>query len=71
LAQVEAKPTDSHFWKELMRIENDFFNRGSFKIRDGSTLRFWADIWLGDAPLAVQYPSLYNIVQRKNVLVAM
>lgn len=32
--------------------------------------RFWEDTWLGDTPLAHQYPSLYNIVQRKSVLVA-
>ena len=27
-------------------------------------------MWLGDEPLASQYPSLYNIVHHKNVLVA-
>src|SRR4051794_9230605 len=31
---------------------------------------FMEDIWLGDSPLSHQYPSLYNIVQHKNVLVA-
>jgi hypothetical protein len=34
------------------------------------TVRFWKDVWLGNSSLANQYPSLYNIVQRKNVLVA-
>ena len=27
-------------------------------------------MWLGDLPLAQQYPSLYNLVHHKNVLVA-
>ena len=27
--------------------------------------RFWEDTWLGETLLAVQYPTLYNIVQRK------
>lgn len=31
---------------------------------------FWGDVWLGDTSLAHQYPSLYNIVNRKNVLVS-
>jgi hypothetical protein len=31
--------------------------------------RFWEDTWLGDTPLATQYPSLYNIVRTKHVLV--
>jgi hypothetical protein len=70
LSQVEAKPTDSPFWKGLMRVKNDFFQRGFFEVGDGLTVRFWEDIWLGDTSLAQQYPSLYNIVQRKNVLVA-
>ena len=58
LAQVEVKPMDSPFWKGLMRVKNE------------SSVRFWEDIWLGNVSLAQQYPSLYNIVQRKNVLVA-
>jgi hypothetical protein len=70
LAQVEAKPTDSPFWKGLMRVKNDFFRRGFFKVGTGDSVRFWEDIWLGNTPLAQQYPSLYNIVQRKNIMVA-
>jgi hypothetical protein len=52
-----------------MGVKDDFFSRGSFTIGNGQQVRFWEDIWLGDAPLASQYPSLYNIVRRKNVLV--
>jgi hypothetical protein len=70
LSQVTTKPTDSPFWEGLMRVKDDFFSRGSFTIGNGQQVRFWEDIWLGDAPLASQYPSLYNIVRRKNVLVA-
>ena len=29
------------------------------------TIRFWEYTWLGETPLAVQYPTPYNIVQRK------
>jgi hypothetical protein len=46
LSQVQEKPTDSPFWKGLMRVKNDFFNRGSFKVGDGTSVRFWEDIWL-------------------------
>jgi hypothetical protein len=44
LAQVEAKPTDSPFWKGLMRVKNDFFRRGFFKVGTGDSVRFWEDI---------------------------
>jgi hypothetical protein len=70
LSQVQVKPSDSPFWKGLMQVKDDFFARGHFKIGDGSTVRFWEDIWLGDKTLAQQYPSLYHIAQHRNVLVA-
>jgi hypothetical protein len=70
LGQVETKPFDSPFWKGLMRVKQDFFSKGFFKVGNGLTVRFWEDVWLGDMSLAQQYPSLYNIVQHKNVLVS-
>jgi hypothetical protein len=70
LSQVEAKPTDSPFWKGLMRVKKLLFSHGHFKIGDGESVRFWEDVWLGEHSLAHQYPSLYNIAQTKNVLVA-
>jgi hypothetical protein len=69
LAQVSGKPTDSPFWKGLMRVKEKFFNCGNFVIGRGDTVRFWEDTWLGDSPLAHQYPSLYGIVQRKHVMI--
>jgi hypothetical protein len=71
LAEVQAKPLDSPFWKGLMRIKEDFLSRGSFTVGNGQDTRVWEDVWLGNKSLAEQYPSLYNIVQRKQVSVAM
>jgi hypothetical protein len=58
------------FWKGLMKIKEDFFSRGSFKVGKGEGTRFWEDTWLGNKSLAHQYPSLYSIVQRKQVSIA-
>jgi hypothetical protein len=69
LSQVQAKPIGSPFWKGIMGVNNDFFNRGSFIVGDGNSTRFWEDVSLGDTPLSEQYPSLYNITRSKNVLV--
>ena len=69
LAEVQAKPMDSPFWKGLMQVKDSFFVRGVFKVGNGAITRFWEYIWLGDVPLAQQYPTLYNIVQRKNISV--
>jgi hypothetical protein len=53
-----------------MKVKDNFFERGSFNIGNGESARFWEDTWLGDTHLAHQYPSLYNIVQRKIVSVS-
>jgi hypothetical protein len=53
-----------------MGVKNEFFNRGSFCVGDGTGTRFWEDTWLGDTSLANQYPTLYNIVRTKDILVA-
>jgi hypothetical protein len=70
LAEVTMKPNESPFWKGLMKVKNEFLSRGSFIVGNGMDTRFWEDTWLGDKPLSQQYPSLYSIVQWKQVLVA-
>jgi hypothetical protein len=70
LSQAQSKPTDSPFWKGIMKAKDDVFKRGSFTVGDGMKTRFWEDTWLGDTPLNIQYASLYNAATTKNVLVA-
>jgi hypothetical protein len=53
-----------------MEVKQEFFSRGSYKVGNGTTIRFWEDAWLGTTSLAQQYPSLYNIVHHKKVIVA-
>jgi hypothetical protein len=53
-----------------MKMKDDFFKRGYFNIGNGKNTSFWGDKWLGDVPLSQQYPSLFSIVERKQVSVA-
>src|SRR3954468_11236025 len=53
-----------------MKTKVTFFRRVKFLVGNGNGTRSWEDTWLGDTPLAVQYTSLYNIVQRKEDYVA-
>ena len=53
-----------------MKVKQSLFNRTRFVIGNSASTRFWEDTWLGDSPLAVQYPSLYRIAQRCEVSVA-
>jgi hypothetical protein len=36
LSHIEANPTDSPFWKGLMRVKHDFIERGFFEVGNGS-----------------------------------
>ena len=53
-----------------MNVKDSFLELGSFKIKDGSQTRFWSDTWLGNKPLKDKFPSLFNIVRRKDDSVA-
>ena len=68
--QVQWKSGDSHFWASLIKVKKDFLRFGIFIIKDGSEVRFWEDIWLGNRPLQEQFHQLYNIVRKKQDTVA-
>ena len=70
LSQVTANAFDSPLWKGLMQVKEEFFTRDSFNVGNGLNTRFWEDTWPGNTPLSMQYPTLYNIVHRKQVTVA-
>lgn len=53
-----------------MNVKDEFFGRGSFVVGNGQNVCLWEDRWLGDKPLAEDYPTLYNIIYHKNVTVA-
>jgi len=70
LGNCSKKPTDSHFWKGLMNVKTEFMRYGRFNLMDGTQTRFWEDTWLGNQPLSVRFPALFNIVRRKHDSVA-
>ena len=53
-----------------MKVKHDFLKFGAFIIKDGLQVRFWEDIWLGNRSPHEQYPQLYNIVRKKQDMVA-
>ena len=53
-----------------MAIKEQFLQRGKFQVSNGEQTRFWEDWWLGNKPLMQQFPSLYNIVRKRNQTVA-
>jgi hypothetical protein len=67
---IERKPGDSHFWSGLMKVKDQFMRFGSFRLNNGQQIRFWEDVWIGTVSFQQKYPSLYNIVRKKNDTVA-
>jgi hypothetical protein len=61
LTQVKAKPTNSHFWRGLMKVKDEVLACGSFQIKNGTQTRFWEDTWAGSGSFKDIFPALYNI----------
>jgi hypothetical protein len=53
-----------------MRIKDEVLSKGSFVIKEGTNTRFWDDMWIGDKPVKVTYPSLYHKVWDRHVTVS-
>jgi hypothetical protein len=70
LTQVERKRGDSHFWSGLMEVKEHFLSKGRMVVHDGNQTRFWEDLWIGNEPFMNKYPTLYDIVRKKNATVA-
>ena len=51
LSQVQVKPLDSPFWKGIMKVKDEFFQRGRFQVGNGEKTQFWEDTWLGNTSL--------------------
>jgi hypothetical protein len=51
-----------------MKVKESFLSLGHLRLNNGENIRFWEDKWLRNFTLQQQYPSLYAITWRKNVL---
>uniref|UniRef100_A0A2N9HXJ9 Reverse transcriptase domain-containing protein n=1 Tax=Fagus sylvatica TaxID=28930 RepID=A0A2N9HXJ9_FAGSY len=50
--------------ESLWRAGWDVFSQHtSYKVGDGSRIRFWHDIWCGDSPLRHQFPILFQLAR--------
>jgi hypothetical protein len=54
-----------------MRVKEPFLSLGHMKLNNDENIHFWEDRWLGNFTLQYQYPSLYAITRRRNILVAL
>jgi hypothetical protein len=57
-------------WKHIRAGWDVFSNHVSYKLGDGSRIRFWHDTWCGEFPLKQQYPVLYLLTRAPEARVA-
>jgi hypothetical protein len=53
-----------------MEVKDQFVQCDRFKVHDGTEISFWDDNWVGDQPLKLVYPNLYQLARKKHVVVA-
>ena len=64
---------DSHgvsLWKHIRAGWNSFSQYITFKVGDGSHIKFWHDSWCGDQPLRDKFPILFRLSRSQEATVA-
>jgi exonuclease III len=56
-------PHGVSLWKHIRAGWDVFSQHTSYKVGDGSRIRFWHDIWCGDSPLRHQFPILFHLAR--------
>jgi hypothetical protein len=57
---------DSPLWKDMMKIMHIYLKGREYHITNDWSISFRMDTWLGDKPLCVQYPVLFDLYVEKN-----
>ena len=56
-------------WKAIINEWEGIRSRSRFLVGNGRRIKFWKDIWCGDEPLCVSFPSLYALAVFKDAWV--
>ena len=60
----------SQFWKGLHGVSK-WARRGiAYRLGNGKKICFWKDVWLGQVPLGICFPTIYNFCDNPEVLVS-
>ncbi|PON67914.1 hypothetical protein PanWU01x14_099110 [Parasponia andersonii] len=65
-AAVAEKVTCRSLRKAISSLYEEFFQHVSFKVGNGTRIRFWEDLWVGDNTLHRASPLLYRLYVSKN-----
>jgi hypothetical protein len=71
LISVKQRHNDSQFWKKLLSLRDVFFKYCKVVVGNGCKTSFWKNSWIGDCPLAVKFPVLFDLALDKDISVNM
>jgi len=67
---VSADAYGVGLWKSISKLWPDFAGNVTFRVGNGSHIKFWKDIWLGHITLGEEFPSLHIIAAEPNSTIA-
>lgn len=60
----------SQFWRQLLKVQDEFRALVKFYVGGGSFVRFWLDWWTGDGPLAASFLFIFYFVAFPSISIA-
>lgn len=60
----------SQFWKGLHKVKHLFKWGAIHNVESGKQTKFWSDVWLGEVPIKISYPELFEISSEPEATVA-
>ncbi|GFZ06765.1 hypothetical protein Acr_18g0009350 [Actinidia rufa] len=73
IPKMELNRKLSTVWRDIMQIHimkpllfDVFMENAKLRVGDGSTIKFWKDIWLSNIPLQFLFPTLFRIIINKS-----
>lgn len=67
---IVAKPTDSILWRDMSKFSPKLISNCSLALRNGDSIRFWEDKWIGNFGTIVDYAVDDVPMEEKNKMVA-
>lgn len=66
---VSHKYGDSPIWTDLLKDKNIYLRGRKISTRNGKKTLFWEDTWLGDKPICVAAPVIFDQCAEKGIIV--
>jgi hypothetical protein len=61
--------TDSLVWRDFLKIRTIYLKGRKINTKNWKQTLFWKDLWLGDKPISLHSPTLFDMCEDKNITV--